>query len=194
MHTAEFWNEKYESEQTGWDLGVPSPPLIKYFDGLEDKTISILIPGAGNAYEAEYLLERGFTNLTVVDIAPLAVKNLQDRLCEKMRGSIEIIHGNFFALTGKYDLIVEQTFFCALPTGFREKYVEKMHDLLSEEGRLAGLLFDREFEEGPPYGGSRKEYLTLFEKKFHVYMMEPCYNSAAPRQGSELFFIAGKIL
>jgi thiopurine S-methyltransferase len=59
-------------------------------------------------------------------------------------------------------------------------------------GRVAGLLFDKEFVEGPPFGGSKAAYEKLFAEKFHIKTMEGAYNSIPPRQGSELFFIAEK--
>ena len=55
-----FWNNKYINNETGWDLKAPSTPLKEYIDQLENKNIRILIPGCGNAYEAEYLLKQGF--------------------------------------------------------------------------------------------------------------------------------------
>ena len=45
-----------------------------------DKTASILIPGCGNAYEAEYLLANGFKNITIIDIAPSLVAQLLQNL------------------------------------------------------------------------------------------------------------------
>jgi len=49
-------------------------------------------------------------------------------------------------------------------------------------------LFGIEFEkQGPPFGGSAEEYKELFEPYFRLDRMEPCYNSIAPRNGSELF-------
>ena len=56
---ASFWNERYSTNQTGWDLKGPSTPLKEYIDQITNKNIKILIPGCGNAYEAEYLLEKG---------------------------------------------------------------------------------------------------------------------------------------
>jgi methyl halide transferase len=76
----EFWNAQYLSEKIGWDLGEVSPPLKNYIDQLTDKNISILIPGCGNTYEAEYLLQQGFTNITVIDIAPALVEKLQAKI------------------------------------------------------------------------------------------------------------------
>ena len=49
---ADFWNNKYLNHTTGWDLGAVSPPLKAYIDSLDNKDLAILIPGAGNAYEA----------------------------------------------------------------------------------------------------------------------------------------------
>ena len=48
-------------------------------DTIYNKEAKILIPGCGNTYEAEYLLEQGFTNITVIDIAPTLVENLKKK-------------------------------------------------------------------------------------------------------------------
>jgi 16S rRNA A1518/A1519 N6-dimethyltransferase RsmA/KsgA/DIM1 with predicted DNA glycosylase/AP lyase activity len=100
----EYWNKQYISNDTGWDLGEVSPPIKEYVDTLENKNISILIPGSGNTYEAEYLLQHRFTNVTVLDIAPTLVENLQKKF--KDNPNIKIVLGDFFAHQGKYDLII----------------------------------------------------------------------------------------
>lgn len=182
---ASYWEAQYQSKSIGWDLGFVSPPIKEYIDKLENKNCSILIPGCGNTYEAEYLLEQGFTNVTVIDIAPSLVAALKDRF--KNNKNITIVLGDFFDHQGKYDLIIEQTFFCALPPALRQKYVYKMHDLLVEKGILAGLLFNRSFEKSPPFGGSKSEYEKLFSAAFKFEKMDTCLNSATPRLNSELF-------
>ena len=187
----QFWNTRYENNETGWDLGEPSPPLKAYIDQLTDKNISILIPGCGNTYEAEYLLAKGFTNITVIDIAPLLVQRLQEKF--KDNTNIKIILGDFFQQSGQYDFIIEQTFFCAINPSLRKDYVAKMHSLLKPSGKLLGLLFDKEFDiEGPPFGGCKCEYELLFNKYFTFKTFAPCYNSATPRMESELFMILVK--
>lgn len=69
----------------------------------------------------------------------------------------------------------------------REKYVLKMHQLLSTKGKLVGLLFNRTFDSGPPFGGSQSEYEQLFKDYFDFLKMEVCQNSIPPRANSELF-------
>lgn len=180
-----YWDNQYQSNTTGWDLGEISPPIKSYIDTLEDKAIQILIPGCGNTYEAEYLLDKGFTNVTVIDIAPTLIENLKTKF--KNTSNINIVLGDFFEHQGEYDLIIEQTFFCAFPPTMRQKYVWKMHQLLANKGKIAGLLFNRTFESGPPFGGSQEEYNLLFQQAFSFLKMDVCQNSATPRTGSELF-------
>lgn len=182
----DYWNERYAAGQTGWDLGKASPPLEDYIKQLGNKDLKILLPGCGNGYEALLMAELGFTNLTVLDIAPLAVEKLQDRLLSYP--SVRILCEDFFEHVDNYDLILEQTFFCALPPSMREQYVQKMAELLVPQGKLVGLLFATEFDKaGPPFGGTTEEYLQLFSPYFTDAILEPCRNSIRPRQGNELF-------
>ncbi|WP_396179408.1 methyltransferase domain-containing protein [Flavobacterium sp.] len=181
-----YWDNQYQANATGWDLGQVSPPIKKYIDTIENKEAKILIPGCGNTYEAEYLLQKGFTKVTVIDIAPTLVENLKQKFANNK--SITVILGDFFEHQGDYDYIIEQTFFCALPPTMRQKYVWKMHQLLSDYGKLIGLLFNREFEVSPPFGGTLKEYEQLFYKAFTFNSISLAGNSIPSRANSELFF------
>lgn len=189
------WEARWQAGQTGWDLGGVSPPLAAYIDQIPqlEKHLPILIPGCGSAYEASYLLERGFERILMLDLAPTAVERVKRRLDEMhpdWPARMEVRRGDFFELEGRFHRILEQTFFCAIDPALRPRYVEQMHRLLLPEGRLAGVLFDRDFEGGPPFGGSARAYQALFEPLFHLRTLAPCYNSAAPRAGSEVFLIA----
>ncbi len=185
----EYWSTRYAENQTGWDLKQVSTPLKVYIDQLENKQAHILIPGCGNAYEANYLVEKGFTNITLIDISAVLVGKLQAHFAGK---PVAVIHGDFFEHRGQYDLILEQTFFCAIDPSLREKYAQHMQTLLKTGGKLSGVLFSRHFEGGPPFGGTIAEYQKLFSPYFHVKTMEPCYNSIAPRVGNEVFIIVEK--
>lgn len=184
MLNKEYWNNRYLDQQTGWDLGEPSPPLKEVIDELENKSASILIPGCGNAHEVDYLLSKGFNNITVIDIAPKLVNDLQNRY--KNNSSVNIICGDFFEHEGSHEVILEQTFFCAINPKMRPQYVSKMHSLLNPNGKLCGVLFNRTFEkEGPPFGGGIKEYLALFQKDFKVNFKAP-KQSVPGREGFEV--------
>lgn len=182
---ADYWNTRYLENRLGWDIGYPSTPLKEYIDQLDDTSLDILIPGGGNAYEAEYLLEKNFTNSIVVDLAETAKKGFLERAPHFPQS--QFLVQDFFDLKGDFDLILEQTFFCALDPSLRHEYAKKMHSLLKPNGKLVGLLFDFPLDGGPPYGGSKEEYLAYFEAYFALDVFERSYNSIPPRQGKELF-------
>lgn len=185
---AQYWQQRYENLATGWDIGHVSTPLKAYFDQLTNKKLKILVPGAGNAHEAQYLHERGFEQVFVLDWAYSALQNFKERV--PSFPNEHLINANFFDYNPSvlYDLIIEQTFFCALPPNLRLPYVHKVHQLLKPQAKLVGLLFDFPLtEDGPPYGGHINDYQVLFVIHFNIRIMDNCYNSIPPRMGKELF-------
>ena len=78
-----YWEKRWQKNETAWDIGHPSPAITEYLDQYPDKNIAILIPGCGNAYEAEYMIKHGFTNITLIDISPKAVERLKLKFKDK---------------------------------------------------------------------------------------------------------------
>ncbi len=183
-----YWELRYEENKTGWNIGYASLPIKEYIEQLEDKSATILIPGAGNSYEAQLLWNNGFINTFVLDIAKQPLENLKNRV--ETFPNNQLLHQDFFELNKTFDLIIEQTFFCALNTDLRNQYAEKMYQLLKPNGKLVGLFFDFPLtESGPPFGGSIEEYKSIFGKYFKIKTLERATNSIKERQGKELFFI-----
>ncbi|WP_347156861.1 methyltransferase [Pontibacter chitinilyticus] len=185
---AAYWQKRYQVAQTGWDVGAITTPLKDYFDQLTDKNKRILVPGCGHAYEAEYLYRHGFEQVYVADIAEAPLQQLAARVPQFPKE--QLLQQDFFTLQGTYDLIIEQTFFCALPPELRPAYARQCAKLLAPGGKLVGLLFDTTFEQaGPPFGGSKAEYEMYFSPYFDFLHFDSAYNSIKPRQGRELFMV-----
>jgi len=188
---SEYWESRYQDQTTRWDLGEISNPIKEYIDQLDNKTLSILIPGGGNSYEAEYMFNKGFSNVYVLDIAITPLNNIKNRI--PLFPSSQLIEGDFFDLKMSFDLIIEQTFFCALKPSLRPTYAKKMSSLLNENGKLVGLMFDAPlYTEHPPFGGNRAEYFDYFDPFFVINIMEPATNSIPDRLGRELFINLSK--
>ena len=186
--TESYWNNRYQTNDFSWDLGEPAIPLKKYIEQIDNKELKILIPGAGNAYEAELLFQLGFKNVYVLDFAETPLLNIKKRSPEFP--SHQLIQQDFFEHEGQYDVIFEQTFFCAINPNLRPQYVQHMRSLLKPNGKLVGLLFNDILNiDHPPFGGNEVEYNQLFSEDFKMIKIETCYNSIKPREGRELFII-----
>lgn len=184
--TSDYWEDRYQENITGWDLGVVSTPIKEYIDQLDNKEIKIGIPGGGNSYEAEYLFKSGFLQVYVIDIAALPLQNIQKRIPNFPKD--QLLQQDFFDVEMTFDLIIEQTFFCALAPTLRSAYAKKMHSLLTPKGKIVGLLFNVPLnKEHPPFGGNIKEYKKLFDPYFDIEIMETATNSVESRAGRELF-------
>ncbi len=192
IHDEKFWSERYQNGLIPWDTGAITTPLQTYFDQVKDKDLKILIPGGGNSYEAEYLWKNGFNNVFVADLSEIPLKNIKAR-CKNLPES-NLWQIDFFEIEQSFDLIVEQTFFCSLHPSLRNRYAEKVHELLNPGGKLIGVLFDDKlFTDHPPYGGTINEYKTYFKSLYYFKCFESCYNSIKPRAGRELFINLVKI-
>lgn len=184
--TSSSWNTRYEKKETGWDAGAITTPLKAYIDQLADKMLKILIPGGGNGYEAEYLHRHGFQNVFLLDWAIAPLHHFHHRVPDFPVK--HLIHQDFFQHTEQYDLILEQTFFCAIDPKLRPAYAKHTHELLKEGGKLVGVLFDDKLNDAqPPYGGNKEEYLQYFSPYFTIKYFERSFNSIEPRKERELF-------
>lgn len=182
-----YWTTRWINKEIGWDIGHVSTPLKAYFDQLKNKDLYIVIPGAGNAYEAEYLHSLGFKNVFVVDLSQKALESFHSRVPSFNRE--HLICDDFFNLKeNQFDLMVEQTFFCALHPSERMAYCKQAATILKPNGKLIGLLFQIPlFEDHPPFGGNKEDYHPLFSNHFEVELMETAHNSIQPRANNELF-------
>ncbi|TGE10452.1 methyltransferase domain-containing protein [Hymenobacter fodinae] len=186
---AAYWQQRYATGQTAWDTGAVTPPLRDYFAQLGPPDARrILIPGVGRGYEAEYLHYAGWSNVFVADVAAAPLHDLQQRVPDFPLG--HLLQQDFFQLPVSlpYDMLVEQTFFCALDPDLRPAYAQHCAELLRPGGTLVGLLFATTFSQpGPPFGGSREEYHAYFQPYFNFVHFDTAFNSIPPRQGRELF-------
>ncbi|MBN2614961.1 MAG: methyltransferase domain-containing protein [Bacteroidales bacterium] len=186
-----YWSRQYDNNRTGWDIGYVSPPIKEYFDQRMDRAAKILVPGAGNGWEVEYLYKNGWHNTYLLDFAPAAVQKFSQRFPDFPNQ--HILEENFFDHQGTYDYVVEQTFFSSIPRTIRPEYARQIFQLLKPGGKFVGLLFNHEFNyPGPPFGGTTEEYKTLFFSLFNVKYFTTAFNSIKPRKDRELFIILEK--
>lgn len=99
-----------------------------------------MVPGAGSGYECMALAEAGW-NVLGLDLAPTAVARAEALWEERQakggggkgKGRLTYKVGNFNELDGRFDLIFDYTFLCALPPDHRPRWAKKMRELLTPQ-------------------------------------------------------------
>ena len=129
-----YWDKRYQEGTTGWDLGAANPVLFDYVINNCARDMRILVPGAGKAHEVAALWKAGYTNVYAADIAPSAKEEFLKFIPDFPAENYLIT--DFFELSESFDLILEQTFFCAIDPTLRERYVNQVHHLLSTTGEF----------------------------------------------------------
>lgn len=186
-----YWEERYTKHDTPWDIGYANPGLVRLVREHFTPDSKLLIPGAGIGHEAGQLWQLGFRQIFTCDWSETAKEEMTRKYPEFP--SDHVLIQDFFKLEGDFDGIIEQTFLCALPVDHRSNYVQKCAELLRDNGKFVGVLFNREFPfQGPPFGGSVSEYRDLFEECFVMEKLEPWDDSIPPRNGTECVIIARK--
>ncbi|HEY1109746.1 MAG TPA: methyltransferase domain-containing protein [Opitutaceae bacterium] len=162
----EFWDSRYRSGTTPWDLGHVPPMLARYLAARPGRGASVLIPGCGSGYEVAAFASAGYS-VTAIDFSPPAVvrarSNLPPALAER------VVEGDFFTYdfsAAPFDLVYERTILCALPPALWSRIVERTASLLKPGGTLVGLYFFGEKNDGPPFGLDPEEPARLFADRF----------------------------
>lgn len=117
------WNQVYQSksfEDVSWFQAIPETS-IQIFEKLNlPKTASIIDIGAGESHFVDYLLDKGYEYITLVDISDESLSKTKARLGEKGKSIKYIVaDAGTFKATEKYDFWHDRATFHFL-TGITE--------------------------------------------------------------------------
>ena len=193
-YSCEDWEHHYATNDLGWDLGEVAPPFVHLWKERKISPCKAIIPGCGRGHEAIFLVERGF-QITAVDFTRGAVGLLEKALIKKnLLG--EVLHQDFFELdpyyNDKFDLMLENTFFCAINPSMRQKYVATAERILKSGALLVGLFYETGKEGGPPFNTSKRDIEEHFSELFAIEVLSKTPHSAEQRQGKEWLAIFKK--
>ncbi|HWP34068.1 MAG TPA: methyltransferase domain-containing protein, partial [Thermodesulfobacteriota bacterium] len=198
-----WWEAKYARGETGWELGVPPPPLVRRLADAPPPPGRVAVLGCGRGHDARFFARRGYPTWGF-DFAPRAIRDARmlaaiefGRQAATGRGvapaPLVFEQRDLFELPAVYpaffDLVWEHTCFDAIEPARRPEYVEVVRRILRPGGRLLALFFpvDVPWQGGPPFPMTQAELRRLFEPAFRFDRTEVPADSVARRRGAEWF-------
>lgn len=167
-----FWQERFETGQTGWDRGAPSPQLLHWLVSGILTPCRIAIPGCGRGWEVAELARSGFT-VTGLDYTEAAVREARSNL-HRLDLSADIVQADVLTYIPKqpFDAVYEQTCLCAIDPDHWFQYAEQLSRWIRPGGHLYALFMQavrpgaqEGLKEGPPFHCDINAMHALFNSR-----------------------------
>jgi SAM-dependent methyltransferase len=192
--TTEFWQNRFDKNETGWDRGAPSPQLLTWLDSGELQPCRIAVPGCGAGWEVAELAKRGF-DVVGIDYTAAAVERTR-RLLVAQGGQAVVIQADVLSYQplSQFDAVYEQTCLCAIHPEYWQQYVQQLGQWLKPNGQLWLMLMQMlrpgASEEGiiygPPYHCDINAVRALLPEKAWIWPQPPYAKIAHPSLSHEL--------
>lgn len=187
-----FWQSIYDAGDTKFDLGGPSAPFVDWLDAEKPAAGRAIVPGCGRGHDALELARRGWDALGV-DFAPSAIRDATENARRAGLPKARFLEADLYALgpehDGAYDLLFEQTCYCAIEPHRRDEYAQLAARWVKPRGWLVFVAFPVDGRAGgPPFNIGVDEVPLRFARAFDlVHSGVPARASAPGRTGKELF-------
>lgn len=170
MLDVNFWENRYEAENTPWDLAGPSPHFVDLLGQKPDflKPGKMAVLGSGRGHDAACFAQAGF-EVTGFDYAPGAIKlasKLYGKLARFERADIFDLADPASLYTENFDYVLEHTCFCAILPEQRLDYVRAVSNLLKPGGYLIGIFWEHRDTDGPPFSTTKADLEAAFAQAF----------------------------
>jgi len=166
----DYWESHYQSGETHWDKGAPSPGLVDFLAAHpEFRSGTVCVPGCGLGHDVRAWAQAGFQAFGF-DLAPSAIRLAEARtkntgLAAKFQRTDFLRDEPLF----QFDWLFEHTLFCAIQPGERDDYVHAVRRWLKPGGQyLAVNYLIIEEGEGPPFPVTRDELWRRFSPHFEL--------------------------
>lgn len=180
------WESRYQSGETPWNKGTPSPGLVDFLEN-ESLTGKVLVPGCGFGHDVR-AISSAQNEVIGLDLAPSAISEAQK--FPTVAGE-SYLFGDLFdlpdALRGSFDWVWEHTCFCAIDPSRREDYAMAVSGALKSGGHLLAIFYldPGEPDGTPPFGVTLQELDALFGEKFELVREWMPARNYSTREGKE---------
>lgn len=147
----EHWNKVYDSKmptEVSWYEPMPETSLNYIAECKLEEDAAIIDIGGGDSFLAEFLLARGFKDVTVVDISEKAIERAKQRLGERAEEITWIVaDASEFKPDKQYDLWHDRAAFHFLT---EDEQVERYLQTVKRSVKPGGFLVMGTFSENGP--------------------------------------------
>lgn len=186
MKNQNYWEERYQTGDTRWEKGAPSPGLVDFLAAHPKLSRgAVAVPGCGTGHDVREFARNGFDAFGF-DIAPSAIRLSNERTqAARLRATFQQLDFLRDEPSQKFDWLFEHTLFCAVDPTERELYVQAVLRWLKPDGNYLAVNYLIPDTDGPPFGTTRDELWQRFSPHFDL-LEEYVPRSYPNRTGLEL--------
>ncbi|MDH5484207.1 MAG: thiopurine S-methyltransferase [Gammaproteobacteria bacterium] len=182
----EFWEQRWQDNQTGFHLDQVNPYLRDYWSALNaDNNAHIFVPLCGKSLDLLWFVQQGY-RVTAIECSEIAVKaffaeqGIDYALSEHgpfrvyQSAGLRIYQGDYFKLEAPMLEDITQVYdraaLVAMPQPMQQAYAAKMIDLFpaSVSMLLVALEYDQSLMAGPPFSLIQDDITALYKQHFTI--------------------------
>ena len=185
---ANFWHNRWQTNQTGWHERDINPLLITHFPSLHlPPGGRVFVPLCGKSLDLGWLLSGGYA-VAGAELSKLAVTQLFTELGVEARISeigkhqlfhgekIDIFVGDLFDLSrevlGPVDAVYDRAALVALPEAMRVRYTAHLKTLTALAPQLViGYEYDQTVVAGPPFSVTSDELHHHYDDSYALTLL-----------------------
>jgi thiopurine S-methyltransferase len=185
---ANFWHNRWQTNQTGWHERAVNPLLITHFPSLNVAPGGrVFVPLCGKSLDLGWFLSRGY-DVAGAELSELAVTQLfADLGMEPTRSEvgkhkhfrgekIDIFVGDLFDLSremlGPVDAVYDRAALVALPEAMRAQYTAHLKSLTALAPQLViGYEYDQSVVPGPPFSVTADELHRHYSDSYALALL-----------------------
>ena len=185
---AQFWHDRWASNEIGFHKSEANPLLVNYLDELSLTTGSrIFLPLCGKTLDIGWLLARGY-RVAGAELSAIAIDQLFAQLgvtptITKVGAlnhyhapQVDLFVGDIFAMTpallGPVDAIYDRAALVALPQDMRARYAAHLTTLTAQAPQLLiSFEYDQRAMEGPPFSVSEEEIRKHYGQRYDIAVL-----------------------
>jgi cyclopropane fatty-acyl-phospholipid synthase-like methyltransferase len=148
-NTKKHWENIYAtkaSDQVSWTQAIPTTSLEMLHNFKVEKDVPIIDVGGGESRFVDFLIDQGYSDITVLDISEQALQHTQQRLAEKASGVTWIVADiTTFKPTRQYQVWHDRATFHFLTAEEQvARYIEIASQAIPQQGYMAiGTFSDK---------------------------------------------------